>query len=62
MEQPGTKPQIDSFHTALIERLKDDNFKLAEGEAIIYDNIDDVGHNDSLGYLKANVQNMKYAV
>ena len=42
--------------------MKDDNFKLTEGEAIIYDNIDDVGDNDNLGYLEPNVQNMKDAV
>ena len=30
------------------ERLNDDNFKLKEGEAIIYDDIDDVSNNYNL--------------
>ena len=50
------------FNTAVTERLKDDNFRLIEGEAISYDNIDDVSENDNLGYLEPNVQNMKDAV
>ena len=62
MEQPGTKARIDLFNKAFTEGLKDDNFKLTEREAIIYDNIDDVGNNNSLGYLESNVQNMNSVV
>ena len=60
--QPETNAEIDMFNTALTEQLKDDNSKLAEGEDIIYDDIDDVSDNDNLGYLEPNVQNMKDAV
>ena len=42
--------------------MEDDNFKLTKEETIIYDNIDDVGDNDNLGYLKPNVQNINHAV
>ena len=62
LEQPRTKAWIDLFNTTRTEKLKDDIFKLTEGEAIIYDNIDDVDDNDNLGYLEPNIQNMKDAV
>ena len=44
-----------------MEQLKDDNFKLKEGEAIIYDDVD-VDDNDNLGHPEPSVQNTKDAV
>ena len=49
--QPATKVCIDTFNKAVTERLNDNNFRLIEGEAIIYDNIDDMSDNDNLGHI-----------
>ena len=46
--------RIDTFNVNVAERLNDDNFKLKEGEAIIYDDVDDVSDNDNLGYIEAS--------
>ena len=54
---------MDEFNKTVTERLKGDNFKFKEGEAIIYDDIDDdVSNNDNLGHNEPNVQNMNDAV
>ena len=56
LAKPETKARIDEFNEAVTERLKDDNFKLKEGKAIIYDDIDDdVSNNDNLGHTESNV-------
>ena len=63
MDKPETKARIDEFIEAVTERLKDDNCKLKEEEAIIYDDIDDdVSDNDNLGHIESNVQSMNHAV
>ena len=63
LDKPETKACIDEFNKAITERLKDDNSKLKEGEAIIYDDIDDdVSDSDKLGHIEPNVQNMNHAV
>ena len=50
LDKPETKVHIDKFNEDVAERLKDDNCKLPQGEAIIYNDIDDVSDNDNLGY------------
>lgn len=42
------------FNEDVTDLLKDDIFKLIEGEVIIYDNIDDASNNYNPDYLKPN--------
>ena len=54
--QPETKDRLDESNKAVTDRLKDDNFKLEEGEAIIYGDIDDdVSDDNNLGHIEPNV-------
>ena len=62
MNTPETKTRIDEFNENVAERLHDDNFKLKEGEAIIYDDVDNVRDNNNLGYIEASDRNMNHAV
>ena len=62
MDTPETKTRIDDFNVNVAERWNDDNFKLKAGEAIIYDNIDDVSNNINLGYIDASGRNMNHTV
>ena len=62
MDTPETKTRRNEFNVNVTERLNDDNFKLKEGEGIIYDDIDDVSDNDNLGYIETSHWNMNHAV
>ena len=62
---PGAKECIQCFDDDLIERLKDDNFTLSEGEDPIYgveDVMDSIEDNDNIYFLEENDLNMKRAV
>ena len=61
-DKPETKARIDKFNEDVVVRLNDTNFKLPEGEAIIYDDIDDVSDNDNLGYIESSDRIMNDAV
>ena len=62
MDTPEIKARIDKFNKNVTERLSNDNFKLKEGETVIYDDIDDVSDNDKLDYIETNDQNINHAV
>ena len=62
LDKPETKAGIDKFNEDVAERLNDDKFKLKEGEAIIYNDIDDVSDNDNLGYAESSDRIMNDAV
>ena len=51
------------FDTALAERLKDDNFSITEGEALIYEDEDLVeDENDNINFLESSKKNTNHAV
>ena len=62
LDTPKTKTRIDEFDVDVAEWLNDDSFKLKEGEAIIYNDIDDVSNNDDLGSIETSDRNMNHAV
>ena len=62
LDTPETKTCIDKCNVDVAERLNDNSFKLKEGRAIIYDDIDDVSDNDKLGYIETSDRNMNHAV
>ena len=62
LNTPESKTRIDKFNVNVAKRLNNDNFKLKEGEAIIYNDVDDVSDNDNLGYIEASDRNMNHAV
>ena len=54
---------MELFNTTFTEQLKDDNFKLKEGEALIYKDEDLIEYeHDYLDSLKPDVKNMNHAV
>ena len=59
----GTAERIWLFDIALVERLKDDSFSIAEGEALIYEDEDlEEYENDNINFLEPSKRNMSHDV